>query len=136
MRAAHARHVRDGEQRAAHASRSRRIQSEDLSACERSATRWAEQRAQFRARAAGLPDIGKHRDPLAKCNPDRVERRHAADETEAEWLVFGSLGKAAEQTVEHDQDAAIVLVEAGLVAGMMHAMVPRRVEHPFERAEI
>ncbi|WP_371825245.1 hypothetical protein [Bradyrhizobium sp. CCBAU 53340] len=51
-------------------------------------------------------------------------------------MVFGSLGKAAEQTVEHDQDAAIVLVEAGLVAGMMHAMVPRRVEHPFERAEI
>src|SRR5512134_545837 len=94
-----------------------------------------EQRAQSCPRARGLADVVEHLDPLAECDSYRVERPLATDQSVAQRLVGGRACERAEQAVEYDQYAAVVLVEAGLVRGVMHAMVRRRVEHAFERAE-
>ena len=97
--------------------------------------RRSEQRAQLCPRARGLSDVVEHRDPFAECDPQRVEGPLAADQPVAERLIRRRLCERAEQAIEYDQDAAVILVEAGLVRRVMHAMVRRRVEHEFERTQ-
>ncbi len=44
-------------------------------------------------------------------------------------------GKGSEQAIEDDQDAAIIAIEIGFVAGVMHAMSRGRVENIFQRPQ-
>ena len=45
-------------------------------------------------------------------------------------------GKGAEHPIEDDQHAAVIAVEVFRVGGVVDAVVRRRVENPFERAEL
>ena len=64
-----------------------------------------------------------------------VEGPLAADQSITERLVRRRVREGAEQAIEHDQYAAVILVEAGLVRCVVHAMVCRRVEYLLERTQ-
>ncbi len=69
-----------------------------------------------------MDDIGGQLAPLIERNRERVLAHLASLEPEAQGLLARRLRERAEQPVEDDQHEAVVLIEASLVAGVMHAM--------------
>src|SRR3982074_2270636 len=65
-------------------------------------------------------EVAKHVAPFVQRDPERVVAGNATHQTVAERLVLRRVGKGAEDPIEDDQDAAMVLVETGLVRGMGH----------------
>ena len=62
----------------------------------------------------------------------RERLAHAVDDA----LVVALLDEGAEQAVPHDQDAAVVAVDAVVVLAVVHAVVGGRDEHPVGPAEL
>src|SRR5712691_8972331 len=81
-------------------------------------------------RCAG--EIADHVAPFAKRDPDRVVTADTADKSVTQRLTPRRLGEGSEYPVEHDQDAAVVLVEAGRIRRVVHAVMGGRVENPFQ----
>jgi len=75
-------------------------------------------------------------EPLVERDPDRVVRDQRRHQPVAARQVAAFGGKGAEQAVEHDQHAAVVLVDVVGVRGVMDAMVRGRVEDVFQPAQL
>ena len=56
-------------------------------------------------------------------------------ETVADRFVRPFGGERTEETIIDDENAAIVAVNIGVVAGVVQTMMGRRVEYPFQRPE-
>ena len=106
-----------------------------LSQAHGSDARWSEQRAKLCPCARGLSDVVEHRDPFAERDAYRIEGSLAPDQSITERLLGRRMCERAEQAIEYDQYAAVILVEAGLVRCVMHAMMRRCVEHELERTQ-
>ena len=65
--------------------------------------------------------------------PDGVPAPERRGDAVDGLFLLGDIG--AEQAVPHDQDPAVVAVDVFRVAAVVHAVVRRRVEDPFQRAE-
>lgn len=75
--------------------------------------------------------------PFAERDGKRIIGRFAALEPITDRLSgFVERGEGTEKPVKDDENRAEVAVEIAIIGGMVNTVVARRVEQPFERAEM